>query len=82
MSEFINACSQVEQTDMILKMQIIFDMIDKDGSKTIDRDEFDLFFKKQNIIIDMKEIDALFDKIDEDKNGIICFKEFNKLAKE
>lgn len=78
LSEFINACSQVEQTDLILKTQIIFDIIDKDGSNYIDKNEFDLFFKKQNINIDKKEIDIMFDKMDEDQNGIICLTEFNK----
>lgn len=40
-TEFVNACTQIEQSNMVMKSQIIFDLIDIDNSGMIDLKEFE-----------------------------------------
>ncbi len=58
----------------------VFHEIDKDGSKTIDLEEFKAFFKSGSVGEELanlpeKEVDYMFQLIDEDGSGSIDFEE-------
>ena len=64
------------------QMKKLFEMIDADGSKTIDIAEFGLFFKSlgcENLSPDC--LSYLLHKLDTDGNGTIEFSEFLKVSK-
>jgi len=60
---------------------LIFNIIDKDNSNSIDFEEFRKFFINQNIQFDIKELQTMFEDMDEDKSGTIDMEEFNKKFK-
>lgn len=76
-SEFINACSNFDQTNLFVASEVIFDMIDKDGSGRMDKDEFKKFFTSQNIPQDLHELDKIFNEMDEDGDGTVDIDEFS-----
>jgi len=76
-SEFITACSNFDTSNLFVASEVIFDMIDKDGSGRMDKDEFKKFFQSQNIPYDLSEIDKIFNDLDEDGDGTIDMEEFS-----
>ena len=62
--------------EKIDKIQVIFCNFDKDNNGAIDRLEFKDFVKRMGVKLDDQEIDVLFSKIDDNKNGIITMDEF------
>ena len=54
-----------------------FDMMDADGSGTLDRSEVRQLCKNLGRKLSNKELDQLIDKMDSDKSGAIDFKEFS-----
>jgi len=60
----------------------IFARADKNGSKTIDKNELKQIFKDLQIYVKNKRINEIMDKYDYNKNGKIDFDEFKALVKE
>ena len=70
-------------TDVVDKL---FEEIDLDGNKTIDKDEFGMFLTKLSELIEIeaptkKEINKEFNKLDKNKDGVISKKEFTVFVK-
>jgi len=61
--------------------ELIFNIIDKDNSNSIDFEEFKKFFVNQGIQFHLKELHTMFEDMDEDKSGTIDMEEFNKKFK-
>ena len=57
---------------------MIFDIVDRDGSGYIDRDELQSHLSSPTVGYSRQEIERLFTRMDTDQNGQICREEFHQ----
>ncbi|KAL4467619.1 hypothetical protein ABPG73_022045 [Tetrahymena malaccensis] len=64
----------------IQEIKNVFLQIDKDGSRSLDKDEINEMFSKYDFYIDPDYLDQLFSIVDDDQDNALNWQEFKKCA--
>lgn len=70
-SEFVAGCMSFQKSNLYVASTLIFNMIDKDNSKSIEFKEFRDFFRSQKMDLNDDEIKKIFNDMDEDGSKTI-----------